>query len=63
MAKIEVSEPTGPLSDSDCAKTKLAVNELPGVADCQINANVLPNVVTVSYRTNGTPLRDIIKTI
>jgi len=34
-----------------------------GVIDCNVNTNVLPNKVKVSYRINGTPLRDIVTAI
>jgi len=59
-AKIEISEATGLLSANDVNKITKAVSDLAGVVDCQINAGVLPNMVQVSFRMNGMPLRDII---
>ena len=62
-AKIEVQEPTGLLSERETTLITDTLHGLGGVVDCQIQTNVLPNIVQVSYRSNGTPLRDIIKAI
>lgn len=63
MARIEIDESTGCLSSQDCAKIAECLGKLEGVVDCSGKTNVLPNVVHVSYRINGTPLRDIIEQI
>ena len=61
MSKIEVSDVTLSSSDSDTISKTLF--ELTGIIDCQIETKSEPNLVKVSYRSNGTALRDIIKTV
>ena len=51
------------MSTQDCAKISACLTKLEGVIDVSGKTNVLPNVVNVSYRSNGTPLRDIIDKI
>ena len=59
-SKISVHETTGPLSDSDVDRIKKMVENLDGVVNFQITNNVIPSVITVSHRSSGVPLRDII---
>lgn len=44
----------------EIAKTLFA---LPGLVDCNVDTSSQPNIVKVSYRSNGTPLRDIIQAV
>ena len=59
-AKISVQEDIGLLSRRDINEISTAVEALEGVIDCEVNTTVLPNIVKVSFRANGTPLRNII---
>ena len=56
-------ESTGPLSDSDVDRIKKMVKNLDGLVNVEITNNVLPNIITVSHRSSGVPLRDIIRSI
>ena len=59
-SKISVHETTGPLSDLDVNIIKNMVENLDGVVNFEITNNVIPSVITVSHRSSGVPLRDII---
>ena len=51
------------LTTSDIATIAKSLYELPGFVDLQVDINVKPEILKVSYRSNGTPLRDIINTV
>ena len=67
MARIDISNSFGEiqsiLSRHDILKLADTVNELPGVVDTQVKTDSHPNMAVVSYKTNGTSLRDIIAKI
>ena len=53
-------ESTGPLSESDVDRITNLVKNLEGVIHIEITGNAIPNVVNISHRSSGMPLRDII---
>ena len=67
VARIDISNSFGEiqsiLSRHDILKLAETVNELPGVVDTQVKTDSHPNIAVVSYKTNGTSLRDIIAKI
>ena len=67
VARIDISNNVGVLqsviSRHDILVLAETVNELPGVVDCQVKTDSHPNVAVVSYKTNGTSLRDIVAKI
>jgi len=62
-AAIQVEEATGPLSPLEVKTIIDAVEVMDGVVDCQVQTNVLPNQIHISYRINGTPLRHMVDRI
>ena len=59
-SKISLHECTGPLSASDVDRIHKMVKSLEGVVNIESTTNVIPSIVTVSHRSTGVPLRDII---
>ena len=51
------------MSKTDIDKITKKVEGLTGVVSVDIEANELPNIVTVAHRNNGVPLRGIISEI
>ena len=67
VARIDISNSFGEiqsvLSRHDILKLSDTVNELTGIVDCQVKTDCHPNIAVVSYKTNGTPLRNIVAKI
>ena len=69
-SKIQLNDDTiGKINNSvsldprDNEKITSAISQMPGIVDCSVNTAVVPNVINVSYRQNGTPLREIIEKV
>ena len=67
MARIGLNNNVGVLQSTisrhDILELSETVNELPGIVDIQVKTDNNENIAVVSYKTNGTSLRDIITKI